>query len=244
MRVAHGQVHLHPTERCPPDKYGVRRAIPVLAGSVDLVLKDKNGRLHIVDFKRTKPSKGLLGKRKTDGKACDYEAYSAQLYAYKAILEGMGFKVASCVLLEMHEERVPWDAPHFVEAADASDAVAAMLEDLEAKALTEAPAIEWKKTTPPFNWGAIFGTCVRWFVSRRPDGRFVVRDVEELDEKGHPRVEFVDELDRPKALELSECVHGGGERSLLVDTEALSREGDFAVFSKLLAAVRDNGTHP
>ena len=62
--------------------------------------------------------------------------------------------------------------------------------------------------------------------------------------KGHPRVEFVGELDRPKALELSECVHGGGERSLLVDTEALAREGDFAVFSKLLAAVRDNGTHP
>ena len=120
-------------------------AVPLVAGSVDLVMVDKHGNYHIVDFKRIKPSKGLLGKasasqksfkkrnatgRFSDFEASEYNKYSAQLLIYKYILESeFDMKVASCVLLQMHPE-MPDLKPHWVEAAELDEAVEKFMDDL------------------------------------------------------------------------------------------------------------------
>lgn len=120
-------------------------SVPIVAGSIDLVMVDKHGNYHIVDFKRTKPSKGLLGRvgtaqkvfkpRNASGPFSDYEAseynkYSAQLLTYKYILEKQfDLKVASCVLLQMHPD-MPNLKPHWVEAADLEDAVDSFMDGL------------------------------------------------------------------------------------------------------------------
>lgn len=119
--------------------------VPVIAGSIDLVMIDKNGKYHIVDFKRIKPSKGLLGKasasqkvfkkrnatgRFSDVEASEYNKYSAQLLTYKYILESeYGMQVASCVLLQMHPD-MPNLKPHWVEAAELDEAVEKFMGDL------------------------------------------------------------------------------------------------------------------
>lgn len=129
-----------------------QHAVPLIAGSIDLVMVDKHGHFHIVDFKRIKPSKGLLGKASSaqrrfkarnatgpfsEHEASEYNKYSAQLLTYKHILETeFDMKVASCVLLQMHPD-MPNLKPHWVEAAELDEAVEAFIDGLVEKKSAE-----------------------------------------------------------------------------------------------------------
>lgn len=115
--------------------------IPVVSGSIDLIMKDKNGRYWLVDWKHTNPKKkGLLGKRKQEPlhwkqdkakgpfaeyDADDYHKYSAQLLGYKYILTHGGYdmEIAGCFIVQIHE-----DLPraNCVEVAELDDEVDAM----------------------------------------------------------------------------------------------------------------------
>jgi len=114
--------------------------VPVVAGSIDLILVDKHGRFWIVDYKRTNPSKCVLGKRKTHGfkngpasgpfskhESSDFVKYSAQLLSYQYILEnGYGMAVAGCFMLQLHPSL---SCANCVPAADLEDEVAEMFAD-------------------------------------------------------------------------------------------------------------------
>ena len=120
--------------------------LPVVAGSADLLMIDKLNRIWILDWKRTDPrKKGLLG-RATPSKfvkhveegiftGCendDFAKYSAQLLAYKYILEHGGYdmQVAAAFVVQIHPTL---ERAHVVEAGeglgeDFEDRVCAMME--------------------------------------------------------------------------------------------------------------------
>lgn len=110
--------------------------IPVVAGAIDCLMVDKTGRYWILDWKRVNPDKkGLLGKRKSNGfrqdrakgPFCEHDAdsftqYSAQLLAYKWIIEHGGYdmKIAGCFLVQIHPKL---GRAHVVEVADLDDEI-------------------------------------------------------------------------------------------------------------------------
>lgn len=114
-----------------PQAPGVVNTIPVLSGTIDALFKDKIGRLWIIDWKRTDPSKkGLLGvggvpkfAKHGIGKfnqffESDFTKYSLQLVIYKLMLERGGYlepgqSIAGLFLCQVHPSMT---APHFIEA--------------------------------------------------------------------------------------------------------------------------------
>lgn len=125
--------------------------LPVVCGTVDLLLRDRMGRIWVVDYKTTNPKKkGLLGpapKRKsqrwTDRLAWPFEGveasefgkYSAQLGVYSWILRKCyDMDVAGAFILQVHETM---DAPHVVEALDLDDRVNLLMEAERERALCE-----------------------------------------------------------------------------------------------------------
>ena len=117
---------------------------PVCAGSIDLVMKDKNGNVWLFDYKRVDPAKkGLLGKRKVeaakffvqdkalppfeDHTADDYTKYSCQLACYAWILKhgNYNMNVVSTTLVQMHESLN--GKAHAIETADVFEEVDAMM---------------------------------------------------------------------------------------------------------------------
>ena len=121
--------------------------IPVVSGSIDLIMKDKNGRYWLVDWKHTNPKKkGLLGKRKAGAgksffppdmakgafsayEASDYNKYSAQLHGYRYMLEKGGYfkpeEIAGVFIVQIHEDL---DKANVVEANDDDDFIEAVWE--------------------------------------------------------------------------------------------------------------------
>lgn len=115
--------------------------VPVVSGQIDLVMKDKNGRYWLFDWKHTNPKKkGLLGKRKqsffppekangvfAEWDATDYNKYSAQILGYRYILEhgGYAMDIAGCFIVQMHEDL---DKANVVEPAEVEDEVNAMMQ--------------------------------------------------------------------------------------------------------------------
>lgn len=79
-----------------------------ISGSIDCVMKDGNGKLHIIDWKRSKEIK--MSNRYAKGLApfedyddCNYSHYSLQLNFYRHILETKySMEVASMMLVILH----------------------------------------------------------------------------------------------------------------------------------------------
>lgn len=111
--------------------------LPIVAGTIDYIMVDRNGRYWLFDWKRVNPKKkGLLGKRKlhsmfpTDKAkgpfaswdADSYNQYSAQILVYKWILEHGGYdmQIAGCHIVQMHEDL---DKAHVVEVAEMDEEV-------------------------------------------------------------------------------------------------------------------------
>ena len=125
-------------------------SIPVVAGQIDLVLKDKTGRLWLVDWKSTDANKkGKIGRASVGGKrafpnrkaaapfndfdADDFSKYSAQLLGYKYIMENGGYcergQIAGVFIVQIHEAL---DKAHCIEAGEGlgdefEEAVGAMM---------------------------------------------------------------------------------------------------------------------
>ena len=93
--------------------------VVVVAGMIDYIAVDNTGMFHVFDWKRVDPhKKGRLGEsgknayheKKAAGpfsafEANDYNKYSAQLLAYKWILEKQyGLRVAGCYMVQMHPD--------------------------------------------------------------------------------------------------------------------------------------------
>lgn len=98
--------------------------LPVLAGTVDFLMRDAEGVVWIVDYKRQNPTtKGLLGADMVAATrsgepakppfdrwyATAFNQYSLQLLTYKHILESpcYGMKVGGCLLVQIHEDISP-----------------------------------------------------------------------------------------------------------------------------------------
>ena len=82
-----------------------------LAGSIDMVFQDKNGKFHIYDWKRTKKidPDGNFGKfgrgLARDVPDCNYLHYALQLNIYKYILEDKyGLEIEDLYLVRMHPD--------------------------------------------------------------------------------------------------------------------------------------------
>lgn len=102
-----------------------------LSGTVDMLFRDKLGRLWIFDWKRISPrKKGLLGPAPascfakmgagafSNFESTDFHKYSLQLLIYKQILERGGYledgqEIAGMFLCQLHPEM---ESAHFVEA--------------------------------------------------------------------------------------------------------------------------------
>ena len=123
--------------------------IPVVAGQIDLVLKDKNGRFWLVDWKSTDArKKGKIGS--SSGKRAfpsrkaaapfeafdsdDFSKYSAQLLGYKYMMEHGGYcergQIAGAFIVQIHDAL---DEAHCIEAGEGlgdefEDAVGFMME--------------------------------------------------------------------------------------------------------------------
>lgn len=111
----------------------VADGFPVLAGTVDFLMRDAEGVVWIVDYKRQNPTtKGLLGVNMLAGKysteparppfdrwyATSFNQYSLQLLTYKFILESpcYGMKVGGCLLVQIHEDISP--DQHYLHVVD------------------------------------------------------------------------------------------------------------------------------
>jgi ATP-dependent exoDNAse (exonuclease V) beta subunit len=92
-----------------------------VAGQVDLLMKDAEGGLHIVDFKRTPgdlaPEACCYGKRfLNDLPLNDHHKYSLQLQLYAIMLElQTGHRVRSMRLMQVHPDL---DAARLIETTD------------------------------------------------------------------------------------------------------------------------------
>ena len=135
---------------------------PLLAGQADYIAIDKHGRFHLFDWKRTKPSKMVLGRKVADtGRIFktkyakepfqahimdDYVKYSAQLHIYAFILrEQYGIDCVSCHMVQIHPDLPRWGFPdgyNIVEALDVSAEAATLCRQHAAKVRHE-----W--TNPP-----------------------------------------------------------------------------------------------
>jgi len=99
--------------------------VPVVCGTVDLILRDRVGRFWVCDYKTTNPmKKGLLGdncksrfRRNPAGvpfekfSKTDFDKYSAQLAIYCWILrECYGMTIAGSFIIQLHQsmERAHW----------------------------------------------------------------------------------------------------------------------------------------
>ena len=118
--------------------------IPVVAGAIDCIMIDKFNRYWILDWKRVDPKKkGLLGKRRSDGSpfrpekakgpfqshdADSFTQYSAQLLAYKWIIENGGYdlNIAGCFLVQIHPSIA---CAHVIEVLDLEDEVDSVMRD-------------------------------------------------------------------------------------------------------------------
>jgi hypothetical protein len=95
-----------------------------VAGQIDLLTKDGEGRYHIVDFKRTTndlgPNAACFGKRFLNDCALnDHFKYSLQLALYREIfLLQTGLPIATCRLLQIHPDL---DAHKFIETTDLAE---------------------------------------------------------------------------------------------------------------------------
>jgi len=94
---------------------------PVVAGQIDLLVKDEDGDYHIVDFKRTandlRPFASSFGKRFLDDKPLnDHHKYSLQLSLYSVMFElQTGKRIHACRLLQLHPE---FETYRWVDATD------------------------------------------------------------------------------------------------------------------------------
>ena len=83
---------------------------PVVAGQIDLLVKDEDGDYHIVDFKRTandlRPFASSFGKRFLGGRPLnDHHKYSLQLALYSVMFElQTGRRIHACRLLQLHPD--------------------------------------------------------------------------------------------------------------------------------------------
>jgi hypothetical protein len=97
------------------------RGDPAVAGQIDLLMKDAEGGLHIVDFKRTPgdlaPEASCYGKRfLNDLPLNDHHKYSLQLQLYAIMLElQTGEPVRSMRLMQVHPDL---DEARLIETTD------------------------------------------------------------------------------------------------------------------------------
>ena len=130
------QMELKPW-RCEFPVVLVVDGLPIIAGTIDYIMIDRNGRYWLFDWKRVNPKKkGLLGKRKLntffkDEKAKgafsewdsdSYHQYSAQLLVYKWIIEhgGYNMQISGCHIVQMHDDL---EKAHVVEVAEMEESV-------------------------------------------------------------------------------------------------------------------------
>lgn len=104
-----------------------------LAGSIDMVFRDKKGRLHIYDWKRTKKidpdgNFGRFGKgRGRDVPDCNFWHYALQLNTYKFMLEARyGVKIHDLYLVRMHPDAADYEK---IELPDLQELVREMVQD-------------------------------------------------------------------------------------------------------------------
>ncbi len=106
---------------------------PVVAGQIDLLLKDKEGGYHLVDFKRTAadltPNAWHFGKRFLDGKSLnDHHKYSLQLSLYRVMFEAQtGLKIVGDPrILQIHPDL---GAHQWITATDLTNEARKLLRD-------------------------------------------------------------------------------------------------------------------
>ena len=150
--------------RCEFQVVYVQDGVPVVAGTIDFIMKDNLDRFWLFDWKRVSPKKkGLLGKRsaaksmftptKASGPFAEFDAdsysqYSAQLLGYRWIIEHGGYdmEIAGCFLVQIHDDL---DKAHVVAVDDAMEEAVntAMLAEVAA-AKAEAAAAAAATTGP------------------------------------------------------------------------------------------------
>lgn len=126
--------------------------VPVVAGQIDAIFRDKLGRYWLIDWKTTDPQKVVLGRKGANARfvkkakdmfsqfeADDFTKYSAQLHAYAWILKNGGYElpVAGLFLVQMSEKL---ERANVVEAMDLEEEVDAMMRTETDAALREAVA--------------------------------------------------------------------------------------------------------
>lgn len=107
------------------------RGDAVVAGQIDLLMRDAEGGLHIVDFKRTagdlRPGAFSYGKKFLDNLPLnDHYKYSLQLAMYALMFElQTGKPVLSCRLMQVHPDL---DAAQLIPTSDMAAHARALLE--------------------------------------------------------------------------------------------------------------------
>jgi hypothetical protein len=114
---------------------------PLLAGQADYIAIDKFGRYHLLDWKRTKPNKAILGRKMANTSKIfrnkyakapfqeyamdDYVKYSAQLHIYAFILrEQYGIDCVSCHMVQIHPDLPSYGFSDGYNIAEALDVAA------------------------------------------------------------------------------------------------------------------------
>jgi hypothetical protein len=117
---------------------GLCNGAPVVAGTIDYVARNADGDFVLIDWKRRSPQKSLLGTEhpsRFDTQAygpfsalsnIDAHKYSAQLSVYACILESYGYRIASMLVVQLHESDLP--LPHVYPAIDLRNTVRKVLE--------------------------------------------------------------------------------------------------------------------
>lgn len=102
-----------------------------LAGSIDMVFRDKSGKLHIYDWKRTKKidpngNYGRFGKGMgCDVPDCSFWHYALQLNTYKFVLEARyGVHIHDLYLVRLHPTAADYEK---IKLPDLQDLVSAMV---------------------------------------------------------------------------------------------------------------------
>ena len=144
----------------------------VIAGQIDLLVKDEDGDYHLVDYKRTandlRPHAPCWGKRFLGNLPLnDHHKYSLQLSLYAQMFwQQTGERILSCRLLQIHPDL---EAHTWIHTSDMTEHARILLENIGVEASwvppmpkrrrIEATEAERQARAPPTS---VWGKCDEW----------------------------------------------------------------------------------